>query len=240
MKLLAIDTTTSLGSMALAELSEQSGVSLISSDQYWAKSSPGETHSEQLLPRIQALLQKAEWSFESLGAFAATVGPGAFTGVRITLATLKGIAAVIDRPIIPLSSLEILAHQAFAYTDAEWVSPILDARKGEIYAALYDRAGLLEGPLACHPEVWRDFLHSRLNNTSRKKGLLAGTGLLSYRPVFEQDFPLPPGHEDEESLHLYYPLAKFSIALIPHKLRQEGNLLPASLVTPIYIRSVHQ
>lgn len=93
------------------------------------------THTERLLPAIDLLLKQVGWGLADLGGLALAIGPGSFTGLRIGLATLKGFAQVYDLPIVGVSSLEVLAHNA---CDSPLpVAALMDARRGQVYAAAY-------------------------------------------------------------------------------------------------------
>ncbi len=88
-----------------------------------------------LLPAVDALLDRAGVALGDLEAFAVSIGPGSFTSLRVGIATLKGLAFESDLPIAPVSTLAALARVA-GPTD-RLVVPMLDARRGEVYAAAY-------------------------------------------------------------------------------------------------------
>lgn len=94
-------------------------------------------HAELTLPWAGALLAEAGIARTALDAVAISRGPGAFTGVRLAIAIAQGIALAIDRPILALSTLEVLAQRAPA--GSERVLAAIDARMGEVYAAAFVR-----------------------------------------------------------------------------------------------------
>jgi len=101
-----------------------------------------------LLPAVDALLVGAGVALADLEAFAISIGPGSFTSLRVGIATVKGLAFESDLPIAPVSTLAALARAA-GPTD-QLVVPMLDARRGEVYAAAYasgssEEAALREG-----------------------------------------------------------------------------------------------
>jgi len=112
-------------------------------------------HSETLLPAIDALLRGAGVALEDVGAFAVSVGPGSFTGLRIGIATLKGLAFGTDLPVAPVPTLAALCPAAGGMAGP--VGALLDARRGEVYAAVYAEPGSLEeivpGDRAYRPEA---------------------------------------------------------------------------------------
>jgi len=93
------------------------------------------THSERLLPAVDRALDEARTTLEVLGGIAVSIGPGSFTGLRIGLSTAKGLAYATGLPLVGVPTLEAMAWTLPA---ARWqVCPVLDARKQEVYAALF-------------------------------------------------------------------------------------------------------
>jgi len=133
---LAVETATATASVAL--LRGQAVVEV-------RRSEPGHHHSDTLLPMIDALLGAASCGLDAIGVFAVSIGPGGFTSLRIGLATLKGLAFGTDTPAVAVSSLEALAlgarRASSGASEAVWV-PVLDARRGEVYAAAYADSAL--------------------------------------------------------------------------------------------------
>jgi tRNA threonylcarbamoyladenosine biosynthesis protein TsaB len=138
------------------------------------------THSERLLPTIDRMLQDAGVGPEALGGFAVSIGPGSFTGLRIGLSTIKGLAYATGLPVVSVPTLEALA---WAVPAARWqVCPVLDARKQEVYAALFrhEAGGLLRlmEDVALTPED--------LCGRIRKPTLLLGDGAEVYGELFRR------------------------------------------------------
>jgi tRNA threonylcarbamoyladenosine biosynthesis protein TsaB len=100
--------------------------------------------SEQLLAGIDALLKLCGTALEAVDAFAVSVGPGSFTGLRVGVATVKGLAFASARPVAAVSTLAALACAAGAPGDT--VAAILDARRGEVYAGVYELTQALPSP----------------------------------------------------------------------------------------------
>lgn len=90
---------------------------------------------DDLIPRIRMLLEEAKISFDDIEGFAASIGPGSFTGVRIGLTTAKIFAQVTGKPLYGLSTLEILA----VGSGKDRVRAVLDARRGNVFTGLYER-----------------------------------------------------------------------------------------------------
>ncbi len=95
----------------------------------------GLTHSQTLMPLIDAALSSAGKTVGDMDAVAVSAGPGSFTGVRIGMGTAKGLALGADIPLIPVPTLLGLAYNAIGHTGI--VVPIMDARRGEVYTATY-------------------------------------------------------------------------------------------------------
>jgi len=128
---LAVDTTAESGSIALADEDDASGVR----EEVRVHAPQG--FSQVLFGEIEALLKRQGVGLNEIELFAGASGPGSFTGVRVGLAAIKGLAEVLGRPVVAVSNLEALAE--FGSTNAR--ATIIDARRGEVYAALYDGAG---------------------------------------------------------------------------------------------------
>lgn len=134
MRILSIDTTTVRGSVALSE-----GERLVAQE---VQGAPG-THSERLMVTIDHLMGLAGWGRDAIEGIAVAIGPGSFTGLRIGLATAKGMALAVGCPVAGVSSLQSLALNGEGFPGT--VVSLVDARRGELYAAAYAvRAG--KGP----------------------------------------------------------------------------------------------
>lgn len=106
------------------------------------------THSEQLIPHMDAMLSDAGISKEDITAVASAVGPGSFTGLRIGLATAKTIARIWNVPLIGVDTTEALAWN-MAGSQA-YILPLLDAQRGNVYAALYRAFDTVEETVPIH------------------------------------------------------------------------------------------
>jgi tRNA threonylcarbamoyladenosine biosynthesis protein TsaB len=125
---LAVDTTAEFGSIALADESGVKGEVLIHAPQGF---------SRVLFGEIEALLARQNVGLRDIELFAGASGPGSFTGVRVGLSAIKGLAEVLGKRVVAVSNLEALAE--FGTTGLR--ATIIDAHRGEVYAALYDETG---------------------------------------------------------------------------------------------------
>jgi tRNA threonylcarbamoyladenosine biosynthesis protein TsaB len=124
--LLALETATPATSAALLR-----GEELVAE----AHAESGRPAAEVLLPLVDALLARAEVGLEAIGAFAVSIGPGSFTSLRVGVATLKGLAFGSPAPAVAVPTLAALAR--CAPEGPHPVVPMLDARRGEVYAAAF-------------------------------------------------------------------------------------------------------
>ena len=130
MLILAVDTSTLAGSLAI--LRETRVIGEVST---WVE----ETYSSRMFRYLEFLLGELKLELPQIELFAVAAGPGSFTGLRVGLTAVKGWAEVYGRPIAPVSGLEAVAAQAHA-TEPLLV-PVLDARRGQVYAGVYEHRG---------------------------------------------------------------------------------------------------
>jgi len=122
MRVLALDTAT-----------EACSVALLSGDECISRSAEGgRSHAQQVLEMVEAVLAEAEGSLSMLDGIAASIGPGAFTGVRISVAVAQGLAFGAGLRVVPVSTLEALALQT-VHSGGRLALACLDARMGEVY-----------------------------------------------------------------------------------------------------------
>jgi tRNA threonylcarbamoyladenosine biosynthesis protein TsaB len=126
MRILAIDTTT-----------EACSAALLSGDAVFARAEePGRGHADRILQMVDEILTEGAVALGSLDCLAACIGPGAFTGVRISVAVAQGLAFGAGLPVVPITSLEALAFERMR-RGADRVLACLDARMNEVYWACY-------------------------------------------------------------------------------------------------------
>ena len=132
MLILAIDTSGPSGGIALAEADKESFRVIESA------AIAGGTFSAQLIPTLAALLKKHGYGVKDLGGFAAASGPGSFTGLRVGLSAIKGLAETLHQPIATVSVLEALASLA---DRTGTIAAAMDAGRKEIFLGLYQKDG---------------------------------------------------------------------------------------------------
>jgi len=224
MLLLAIDSATPVA-----------GVALLNDDKIIKEefSNYKKTHSETLMPVVDRVLRECERSLADLDAFILTMGPGSFTGLRIGGATVKGLSMATGKPIITVSTLDVLAHNV-AGTDA-LVCPLLDARKNEVYTSFYDVSGKvpvrLDNIIACAPEDFIKMAAAHLKDYNQKI-ILVGDGYYAHQGFFKQKLgtklvDLPP--------HLMLPRAA-ALASLGREKYLHKEFTNVFALRPAYIR----
>jgi tRNA threonylcarbamoyladenosine biosynthesis protein TsaB len=126
MKVLGIDTSTNCGSLGIIDDDAVVAEYALLRD---------ETHSTRLVPAIQDLLKGARLDLDEIEGMAVSLGPGSFTGLRVGLSAVKGLALAAERPVVGVPTLDALASNV-PFTPY-LICPLVDARKGEVYTALY-------------------------------------------------------------------------------------------------------
>lgn len=140
--ILAIDTSGEHGSLAILQ-----GTRLTET----ALHAPDGGHSSRLFGEIEALLGRAGLDLSEIDCFAAASGPGSFTGIRVSLAAAKGLAASLDKPMAAVSNLAALAW----FGEAGLRAPVIDARRGQIFGAVFEASiKPVQAETVSEPDRW--------------------------------------------------------------------------------------
>jgi tRNA threonylcarbamoyladenosine biosynthesis protein TsaB len=172
--ILALDTTSRAGSLAVAH--EGTILSRGSGD-------PARTHGERLPEDIMRALDEAGIGVDALTRLAVAAGPGSFTGLRVGIAAIQGLAVARQLPVVPVPTLEAIARAVASAGRQSLVAAWMDGQRGEVFAALYESGGVREvhPAMAAKPEkvldAWRLPAHSPI--------LFAGDGAIRYRAIVE-------------------------------------------------------
>lgn len=184
------------------------------------------THSEKLLGQIDLLLAEAGWQLSDLDLLAAVTGPGSFTGLRIGIATIKGLAQVLDTPVVAVSSLEMLAMNLPLCPVP--ICAFQDARKGEVYSRRFVWSG--QGPVAASEAVVLPPEH--LLRQLEGAVALVGDGVPVYRELIAELLgdrallPLASAHQPRAA----------QAAWLAWRDYQNGLACSAEALLPVYIR----
>jgi tRNA threonylcarbamoyladenosine biosynthesis protein TsaB len=217
-RILALDTSTETGGIALLQgeqLRAQVQIRVV------------KTHSDQLWSVIFFLLEQADWSLADVDLWAVSIGPGSFTGLRIGLATIKGLAFATQKPVVGISTLEALAF-SFSYSPF-LICTLIDARQKEVFCGFYKSA-----PDGTMKQIGglRHIKPQKLVEEIREPVLLVGNGVLLYKDFLQQRlgpkaiFPPPHLHQISPMVLGFLGRSRFLLGF------------PSSLdeIQPLYIR----
>lgn len=224
MKILALDSS---GLVASAALVEDDNLIAEYTIQY------KKTHSQTLLPMLEEIRDMVELDLNTVDAIAVAAGPGSFTGLRIGSATAKGLAFALDKPIVPVPTVEGLAYQMYG-TDA-LVCPIMDARRNQVYTGIYefiyyeDKYDMHVVKEQCAAAF--DEIAEALNNLGRKV-IFLGDGVPVFRErmaeVMQVPYTLAPAHRNRQSAACIAALGSLYYA--------QGKVESGADHAPVYLR----
>lgn len=219
MKILSLDSTAVVSSVAVCD-DEKLLASFTLNN--------GNTHSETLLPMIEASLKLLKLSVDDIDLFACSAGPGSFTGVRIGVATIKGLAFGRGKPCAGVSSLEALAYNM---AGVEGIAcPVMNARRSQLYNALFVcHNGELKR--ICPDRAISVFdLEEELRKYSEMPIYLCGDGYdiakEAFTKVKTQDTPIIQRYQ-----------SAYSVAQCAYASSKQGLLTSDSEIVPVYLRA---
>jgi tRNA threonylcarbamoyladenosine biosynthesis protein TsaB len=212
-RLLALDTTTANGSVALLEDEEVRGETRTTS----------ESHSQWLVPALPGLVAAAGWSMLDIDAYAVAAGPGSFTGLRVGLSTVQGLAMAAGRPCLGVTTLEALAY--LARRSADIVVALVDAFRGEVFYGRYDAEGRATGPHGVGG------LERALEGLAGRVAFV-GDGAVRYRTEILARYPQAVLLETEPFLAV--PVGRLALPRL-----QEGRGMAPGALRPVYLREAH-
>jgi tRNA threonylcarbamoyladenosine biosynthesis protein TsaB len=164
-----------------------------------------QTHSSRLLPGIGYLLKSTASDLRSLDGFAVINGPGSFTGLRIGLSTVKGLAESCRKPVIPVNTFDAWAEKFHEHQGI--LVPLIDARRGEVYAVAFERCGQ---DLSVIMTATVDKPERILDRIVWPDACFVGDGALQYSPLICDS--LHPGWRVKRSdVYLGRPLARLAL-----------------------------
>jgi tRNA threonylcarbamoyladenosine biosynthesis protein TsaB len=216
MRLLALETATLAGGAALLDDGRLVGESRLDI---------ALTHSERLMAVVDRLLQDCGCDVADLDALAVSIGPGSFTGLRVGVATAKGLALALEIEVAPVPTLDALAA-TLPFADAP-VCPLIAARRGEVYCSLYRWTGSrMERQwdyLALPPEAAVARLDAPV--------IVLGDGLAACRPYLAR---LGPGVREAGPVHALPSPAV--VGALGHAILAASGGIPAEQLVPLYLR----
>ena len=212
MNILAIDTSSVYASSAIM----RDGVVI-----FEKALSCGLVHSKSVMPLIEDALKSVNMDIEDIDVFACVAGPGSFTGVRIGACAIKGLAQSLNKPCARVNSLDCLSLNS----DAEYVCPIMDARRGQVYCAVYKNGEIIRDYDVCPIEDVLEFVKG-------KKCTFTGDGIYVFREKIEE--VLGENALFTKPQHTY--LRASSALYIAKKMAEEDKLVSAAALDAIYLR----
>jgi len=216
MRLLALETATLAGGAALLDDGRLVGESRLNISL---------THSERLMAVVDRLLQDCAWEITTLGGLAVSIGPGSFTGLRVGVATVKGLALALEVPVAPVPTLDALAA-TLPFADAP-VCPLLDARKNEVYCSFYRWTGTAMERLWDYLALLPAAAAARLDAPV----IVLGDGVATCRPYLAR---LGEGLRAADPVHaLPSPAA---VGALGHAILAAGDGIAAERLAPLYLR----
>ncbi|MBQ7563216.1 MAG: tRNA (adenosine(37)-N6)-threonylcarbamoyltransferase complex dimerization subunit type 1 TsaB [Lachnospiraceae bacterium] len=189
MKILALDSSGLVASVAIVEDSVMTAEYTVNYKK---------THSQTLLPMLSEICRMTELGLETVDAIAVAKGPGSFTGLRIGSATVKGLGLALDKPIIPVPTVDALAYNAWGYNGV--VCPMMDARRMQVYTGIYafsDGFQVLLPQCAIAVEELADRLNSLWKQPEldrlriKKQVIFLGDGVPVYRDLLKEKLQVP-------------------------------------------------
>ncbi len=217
MKVLAIDTSTSYLSVAICN---EDGLIAERSLPFPMK------HSSSLMPLIADCLKRANLPIEVIDGLAVSLGPGSFTGLRVGVATMKGLAFATSKPIVGVLTLDVLAENIARTT--HHICPLLDAKRDQVYASFYKYRGRKLKRLTDYLVIGIDDLLKKV----RAKTIFLGDGLLDYRDMIQKkkrDLAIFASRD------LWFPRASI-VARYGLERLKAGRVDRAHDITPLYLR----
>lgn len=216
MKILALDSTAQIATVALCEDEHLLGEFTLNN---------GNTHSETLLPMVESLLRFFELTPSDIDLFAASAGPGSFTGVRIGAATLKGLAFAKQKPCLGVSTLEAIAYNLQGFNGI--ICPVMNARRKQVYTAIFrQKDGVFERLLPDSAISIAEL--DELLATYHEPIYLCGDGY----DVTVKDLKTPICSTPERLRHQ----SAYSVAQIAYGLYQNGVRTTDAEMAPTYLR----
>jgi tRNA threonylcarbamoyladenosine biosynthesis protein TsaB len=224
MKLLALDSSGLVASVAVTEDDNLIGEYTVNYKK---------THSQTLLPMLDAVASMIDLDLETVDAIAIAKGPGSFTGLRIGSATAKGLGLALDKPIVEIPTVDGLAYNLWGAKDL--VCPLMDARRGQTYTGIYEFAqtdGVMEMKIL-KPQCAVD-IHEILTciNELGRPVIFLGDGVPVFADAIKEtlqvSYTFAPPHLNKQRAGAVAALAAIYM--------KQGKTVPAGEHQPDYLR----
>ena len=186
-------------------------------------------HSVLLMPMIENLLKDCELTINDIDGFVVSKGPGSFTGLRIGMATIKGLSFGANKPYISLSSLDGLAYSLSYFNGI--ICPIMDALRENVYTALYkNEDGEFKNIMEPTPMELPDLLE--MLKEKNEEVIFTGDGLLKHKEYIKVNFPNAKFASNHVSLTRASSIGELALNLLKQGIKDDPNSAPVYLKKP--------
>ena len=186
-------------------------------------------HSVLLMPMIENLLKDCELTINDIDGFVVSKGPGSFTGLRIGMATIKGLSFGANKPYISLSSLDGLAYSLSYFNGI--ICPIMDALRENVYTALYkNEDGEFKNIMEPTPMELPDLLE--MLKEKKEEVIFTGDGLLKHKEYIKVNFPNAKFASNHVSLTRASSIGELGLNLLKQGIKDDPNSAPVYLKKP--------
>ncbi len=216
MKILALESTALVASVAVCEDARCLGEVTLDN---------GNTHSETLLPSVEFLLNRLALSMDDIDLFAVASGPGSFTGVRIGVATVKGLAFGRNKPCVAVSALEALAENL--NDNDGLICPVMNARRDQVYTALFSCKGGVLTRLMDDSAISLSELDARLQNYAQPVSLVGDGYVMTAAAIKHPISPVSLPHRRQSAV---------SVAAVAKRMYDAGQSGTDAALVPVYLR----
>ncbi len=220
MKILALDSSGMAASVAVVEDENMLAEYTVNYKK---------THSQTLLPMLDAAVQMIQLKLDTIDAIAVASGPGSFTGLRIGSATAKGLGLALDKPIIGVPTTQALAYNLYGAGGV--VCPIMDARRNQVYTGIY---GFENGHLEILEDQMAVDIYQVIEklNALKQQVIFTGDGISVYQEVIDQNIQVPAEYAPA---HLNRQRAS-AVAALAMEYLKAGRVQTAAEHRPEYLR----
>jgi len=218
MNILALDTSSRAASCAILLDGSLAGEFFVNI---------GLTHSQTAMPMVEKLLEHTMTAPGDIDVFAVSIGPGSFTGLRIGISAIKGMALATGKPCVGVSTLQALAAGAGLFE--AHICPIMDARRGQVYTAIFENTAGILRRIRCDEALSIEALGKELVGLPCPTLLVGDGAALCFETLGK------PEHlcmAPERFLHQ----RASAVAAVAHELALGGQLVSAGELAPVYLR----
>lgn len=216
--ILNIDTATEFASVCISNGNETLGIE---------KNTEQQNHASFLQPAIKKIIQAANISLQQLDAIAVSAGPGSYTGLRVGLASAKGLCYALGKPLICVNTLEVMARACILHNNADenLYCPMIDARRMEVFTAVYNNR--LEAVLQPCAMILNENSFAELLNGHTI--IFSGSGIAKAQKILQ--------HPKAQFRNVQHDATHLSILALQHFI--ENKFADAAYAEPLYLKEFY-